>query len=808
MLAHFGFSTDIGGFARMEHVAPSIEEYKTEGESHRSEGSCLGAALRYAALGLAVLPCDPKDDKIYAGDGIDSATVARARILDWWTQWPDANVAIATGHRWNVMVVEMDARHGGDRIFFDLATRYGGLRLAPPVAYSYDGGLRMFFSCPSSVRSGILDCGIYVSANGGYVIAPPSLSGGRRYSWDLDLDSTDLPPAPSWLLKRLAQSYEAIENQQNRAPRFLLKHSIPALMPFRYGLAIRSLPESHLPEASHDTGSPDISGRTQGVCNNAGANEACSEYHLHRSQHADKPEIIVAPGFRPEYIDQAERILVAHAAEQGIFQHAGQIVQVTLTGKENNLGGLRRPAGNIALSPVTVLSLQETLDRIIHWRKAAGPQLRSVDCPKDIPATYLARIGEWKLPHLVGIIGAPIMRGDGSILRTRGFDKTTGLFLAGPDWPMPKDSPSEEDARAALRELMRPFAEFPFVDAGAASVYVSAILTALQRRLLASAPLFAFDAPTQRTGKSLLAESLSIIAIGRRPSATAVANNEEELRKVITSALWEGQPTINLDNVIGPLRSPDLARALTQSEYADRLLGTNRLLRLPTNVLWTATGNNLVFTGDLTCRVLVCRLDAQTERPEERVFRIPDLSRYILAHRVQIVTAALTIVKAFFVAGQPAQRVRHWGGFEQWSRQCREPLIWLGMTDPCQSRDRALDRDPDREGTVALLERLFSRFGSREISLGEIKIESSTIQAEGNLYLSGFDQPGGPTLRCCSDWCCSVEDRVFAGFRLTRVHPRTGIPSWKVQRIGLESVALEKPGSAGPSEISGTKSSS
>jgi hypothetical protein len=70
---------------------------------------------------------------------------------------------------------------------------------------------------------------------------------------------------------------------------------------------------------------------------------------------------------------------------------------------------------------------------------------------------------------------------------------------------------------------------------------------------------------------------------------------------MITSVLCEGHSIINLDNVEHPLASPDLAKAITQSEYQDRALGTNRMLRLTTNVLLTATGNNLIFVE--ICRV-------------------------------------------------------------------------------------------------------------------------------------------------------------------------------------------------------------
>ena len=337
-------------------------------------------------------------------------------------------------------------------------------------------------------------------------------------------------------------------------------------------------------------------------------------------------------------------------------------------------GGLRRPAGSIQLAGLSTLSLQEIFDRLISWKRPAADGDKPADCPARIAATYLARL-EWRLPLLTGVIEAPIMRGNGSILYKAGYDEITGLYLHTEEsWPATPDAPARRDAEAALLDLLEPFDQFPFVDEGR-SVFTAGILTAIQRRVLGSAPLFVFDAPAQRNGKSLLAESYGIFATGRKPAAAGVARENDELRKAITAALRENQAVINLDNIIHDLDSPDLARAVTQSEYQDRLLGTNQNLRLPTNVTWTATGNNVVLRGDMPSRSLICRIDAGVERPEERVFRIVNLPSYLLLHRRRLVNDVLIILRAFHLAGRPAQNVRPLGGFDHWSREIREPLV-------------------------------------------------------------------------------------------------------------------------------------
>ncbi len=56
------------------------------------------AALAYAAAGLAVFPLKPRSKVPATLDGLKAATTDAERIAAWWERWPDANVAIRTGH--------------------------------------------------------------------------------------------------------------------------------------------------------------------------------------------------------------------------------------------------------------------------------------------------------------------------------------------------------------------------------------------------------------------------------------------------------------------------------------------------------------------------------------------------------------------------------------------------------------------------------------------------------------------------------------------------------------------------------------
>jgi len=122
--------------------------------------------------------------------------------------------------------------------------------------------------------------------------------------------------------------------------------------------------------------------------------------------------------------------MIPNAPRFRIFERAAEVVKIIALDHETDLGGLRRPVGTIQVAPVSTLNMQETFDRLIVWKRPGKSDDRPADCPAKIAATYLARIGEWHLPILVGIIEAPIMRPDGTILSTPGYDeRNRAIFI-------------------------------------------------------------------------------------------------------------------------------------------------------------------------------------------------------------------------------------------------------------------------------------------------------------------------------------------------------------------------------------------
>ena len=312
------------------------------------------------------------------------------------------------------------------------------------------------------------------------------------------------------------------------------------------------------------------------------------------------------------------------------------------------------------------------------------------------------------------MITAPTLRRDGSVLAEPGYDPTSRLLFvnqAGAELPPIPEHPSQEQAREALECLWGPFALFPLVDAVDRGVVLNALLTAVERPSLPTAPGIGLDAPAAGTGKTLLAKAIGALCLGQAPAILPPAGHQdEETRKRLFAVIREGQRVILWDNVREPLGNTALDAFLTAPTYADRILGSSATATLPNRALFLATGNNLRLVGDTCRRILVARLDAGIEKPYSREFAFSPLAM-VLERRLDYVVAALTLIRAWIAAGRPRHGQGRAGSFEEWDDLVRQTVCWIAtwddrFADPLQATERAYEQDPESAKLGALLEAL------------------------------------------------------------------------------------------------------
>jgi Bifunctional DNA primase/polymerase, N-terminal/Primase C terminal 1 (PriCT-1) len=177
----------------------------------------LKAALAVARNGKPVFPCKPGGKEPLTRRGHIDATTDPRKIHMWWKRWPNANIAVPTGGRSGVLVVDVDhpasldaleAKHGK---FSETRTHSTG-----------SGGMHLIFAYPegSGIRNsaGKLGEGLDVRGEGGYIIVPPSRTTGPYGV----LDALPLADTPPWLI-------EILTEPQRTAGKVRMIHTAPSV---------------------------------------------------------------------------------------------------------------------------------------------------------------------------------------------------------------------------------------------------------------------------------------------------------------------------------------------------------------------------------------------------------------------------------------------------------------------------------------------------------------------------------------------------------------------------------------------------
>ena len=378
---------------------------------------------------------------------------------------------------------------------------------------------------------------------------------------------------------------------------------------------------------------------------------------------------------------------------------------------------LRRQADTPIIQEASQAHLWELTTQTARWEKWDE---RKQEAKPALPPRWVVEVLQgrtaWPFPLLEGIVCSPTLRPDGSILAQPGYDASTGLYLDfnGTTFPRLPPSPTFDAARSALGRLAEVFADFLFATREPSprtqnpywSAAIAALLTLVGRPAIAgNVPCFGVTAVASGSGKGLLVDVICRIGTGRcAPKMGQTLDDNEELKRLLALAL-EGASVCCIDNVAHPLGNQYLDMAVTAQAITGRILGQTQTAEAPWNAVLFATGNNLSYRGDMARRVVPIALDPKMEKPEERSgFTHPNLAAWVQEHRPCLAIAALTILRAYFVAGCPSQGLTPYGSFEAWADLIRNAVVWLGEADPCEGRqDLAAQTDDAYEQLAALL---------------------------------------------------------------------------------------------------------
>jgi hypothetical protein len=165
------------------------------------------AIHQYIGRGWSIIPIRTGDKRpLVRWEAFQHRHPSEAEGRGWLRQWPGAGIAVVTGRISGLVVLDVDAGHGGDESLEKLEREHGALPTTVECRTG-GGGRHLYYAHPGGlIRNKVgLAPGIDIRADGGYVVAPPSLhASGSRYVWveGRAPECTGIAPPPDWVLRQ------------------------------------------------------------------------------------------------------------------------------------------------------------------------------------------------------------------------------------------------------------------------------------------------------------------------------------------------------------------------------------------------------------------------------------------------------------------------------------------------------------------------------------------------------------------------------------------------------------------------------
>ena len=373
------------------------------------------------------------------------------------------------------------------------------------------------------------------------------------------------------------------------------------------------------------------------------------------------------------------------------------------------------------------------------------------------------------------VVRIPFLRPDGSICTEPGYDESTHTVLvqSGLGELAVPEAPTQTEVRLAAKYLMTEWlGDMPFKTEADRANALALLLTPFIRGLVPLAPLAVVSGLQMGVGKNLIADCVHILATGEVAMPLPYVNTEEEMRKQITAAFSSGAEMFVFDEA-HVVEGAQLARAVTSITYGDRVLGVSRIAKFPNAVTWVSLGNQVQVNGDMARRVYFIYLHPSASNVidrEAKEFRHPDLKLWTAENRTALVSAALTVLRGWVVAGRPAfSRGACMGSFEPWDRMMSGVLAYAGhagfLTD---MKDRRSESDYTNSYWEAHVHWLHDRFGGEEFTTRQVQ-ELAMRDPSGYEAPPGMEETGGKDYtRRLGQGYGKHRDRNYNGVRLVK----------------------------------------
>jgi len=290
------------------------------------------------------------------------------------------------------------------------------------------------------------------------------------------------------------------------------------------------------------------------------------------------------------------------------------------------------------------------------------------------------------LPNLEGVLRYPIIMNDGKLLSKQGFHTDSGFYLTD-SVDITANDLKALDLDRALYTITDIYSDFPFSNADwGKSISVTAMLTAVARKLLPLAPMFIATSPYPADGKTVWCQIPQMI-LTNDANTHALARQDEEQAKQLATYFMNDPDVMVFDNQNGRFKSSALNEIVTTGAFSVRKLGGNELVKLTPKALITLNGINITPNDEISTRSLMLVFNKR----HTTHFRYPQLLNHVKTHRRELILASLKLLEyGIKMSAEERASIKFEASrFYEWDQLIRKTIISLGLQDPMNPELRA-----------------------------------------------------------------------------------------------------------------------
>jgi hypothetical protein len=279
---------------------------------------------------------------------------------------------------------------------------------------------------------------------------------------------------------------------------------------------------------------------------------------------------------------------------------------------------------------------------------------------------------------------------------------------------------------------------------------VTPFLRGLYSKFNSRTPVFFYISNRERAGKDYLAGITGLVYEGAALEEPPISISEmkwasdDELRKKILSAFLAGRKRLHFANNKGYVENAVFEAVITSEKYSDRILGRNESPIFDNELEFSLSGNvGIGFTPDLANRSRFVRLFLEIEDANARKFERPNLHKWVLDNREQILSAIYSLVRNWVERGYPDGSI-NFASFPEWARVCGGIMESAGYESPCTPDKESLTSGGDSEtmDMKALFEICYEQFPDTPLTKAGLK---QIVKSEDIFSYLDFDKRSDQT---------------------------------------------------------------